>query len=131
MMMTYAVYELDNGWTEKEKKLIQKTGLEVYRDLRDHGMTLVYPHSYFYYKTDEDAQPILHSLRASLKGYKELRFPGPFVWYLGHLLQTAKPMHPGSILNYDSQVAKKRLQDLLQRFKMMAGEIGIQKEKTM
>jgi hypothetical protein len=132
MMMDYAFYELDNDvWTEKEKKLIQKRGMEIYEDLRDHGMTLIYPHSHFYYKVDKNGEPILNSLRASLESYKNLRFPGPFVWYLGHLLQTAKPKHPGSILNYDSGVAKKRLPDLLLRFETMAKELGIPKEKLI
>lgn len=132
MMMDYAFYEMDNEiWTEKEKNIIQKRGIEIYRDLRDHGMTIVYPHSHFYYKADKNGEPILNSLRASLESYKNLQFPGPFVWYLGHLLQTAKTKHPGSILNYDSEVAKRRLRDLLERFEMMAKKIGIPKDKLI
>jgi len=132
MMMDYAFYEMDNEtWTEKEKNTIQKRGIEIYRDLRDHGMTVIYPHSYYYYKTDKNGDPILTSLKASLESYKNLQFPGPFVWYLGHLLQTAKPMHPGSILNYDPEVAKRRLTDLLMRFEIMARDLGIPKEKLI
>jgi hypothetical protein len=132
MMMDYALYELDNDvWTEKEKKLIQKRGMEIYEDLRDHGMTLIYPHSHFYYKVDKNGEPILNSLRASLESYKNLKFHGPFVWYLGHLLQTAKPKHPGSILNYDAEVAKRRLQDLLEIFETIARELSITKDKLV
>ena len=76
-------------------------------------------------------EPVLESLRASLETYKQLAFPGPFCWYLGHLVQTAKPFHPGSILNYDPQVAKRRLSDLLPRFEKMAGQLGIPKEKLL
>lgn len=132
MMMDYAFYEMDSEkWTEKDREILQKRGMEIYRDLRDHGMTIVYPHSHFYYKMDKKGKPILNSLKASLESYKKLQFPGPFVWYLGHLLQTAKPKHPGSILNYDSEVAKRRLRDLLQRFEMMARELGISKYKLI
>lgn len=132
MMMDYAFYEMDNEiWTEKEKNIIQKRGIEIYRDLRDHGMTIVYPHPHFYYKADKHGEPILNSLRASLESYKNLQFPGPFVWYLGHLLQTAKTKHPGSILNYDSEVAKRRLRTLLERFEIIAKELGIPKDKLI
>lgn len=132
MMMDYAFYELDNQrWTDEEKRLLEERGREIYRDLRAHGMTVVYPHSHFYYRADMNGEPILDSLRASLESYKKEQFPGPFVWYLGHLLQTAKTKHPGSILGYDSAVAKKRLQDLLTRFEKMAIELGIPKEKLI
>jgi hypothetical protein len=132
MMMTYAFYEVDNDiWTEQERALIKQSGLEIYKDLREHGMTMIYPHSHFYLKFDTNGQPILQSLKTSLEAYKKLEFPGPFCWYLGHLLQTAKPFHPGSIINYDAQVSKKRLYELLSRFEMMAKELGIPKEKLI
>lgn len=132
MMMTYAFYELDNPiWTEAERDLIKKRGAEIYNDLREHGMTVVYPHSYFYLKYSADGQPVLDSLKASLQAYKKLAFPGPFCWYLGHLLQTAKPFHPGSITNYDAEVSKKRLHQLLPRFETMANELGISKDKLI
>jgi hypothetical protein len=132
MMMTYAFYELDNEeWSEAQKALIERGGREIYRDLRDHGMTFVYPHSHFYFKRDAGGKPVLDSLRASLKAYKELSFPGPFCWYLGHLVQTAKPFHPGSILNYDPGVSKRRLPELLRDFERMAAELGIPKEKLI
>ena len=132
MMMDYAFYEMDNNsWTEKDRDILKKRGMEIYRDLREHGMTIVYPHSHFYYRTDKKGEPILHSLRAGLESYKNLQFPGPFIWYLGHLLQTAKTKHPGSILNYDSEVAKRRLQDLLIRFERMASDLAIPKNNLI
>jgi hypothetical protein len=60
-----------------------------------------------------------------------LQSPGSFVWYLGHLLQTAKTKHPGSILNNDAEVGKRRLMDLLMRFEKMAKEIEIPKDKLI
>ena len=132
MMMTYAFYELDNDtWNEREKGFIKRNGYEIYKDFKEHGLTLIYPHSHFYLKYDSERQPVLNSLKGSLEAYRKLDFSGPFVWYLGHLLQTAKPKHPGSILNYDSGVAKKRLHDLLLRFETMAKELGIPKEKLI
>jgi hypothetical protein len=132
MMMTYAFYELDNNiWAEQEKALIRQRGFEIYKDFREHGMTMIYPHSYFYLKFDTNGQPVLQSLKASLEAYKRLEFPGPFCWYMGHLLQTAKPFHPGSIDNYDDGVAKTRLRKLLNLFEAMAKELGIPKEKLL
>lgn len=132
MMMTYAFYELDNnGWTEKEKALIKQRGYEIYKNFKEHGMTMIYPHSYFYLKFNTDGQAVLDSLRASLEAYKKLGFPGPFCWYLGHLLQTAKTKHPGSILNYDTRIAQRRLHNLLNEFELMAKELGIPKDKLI
>jgi hypothetical protein len=132
MMMTYAFYELDNNvWTEQEKALIKQGGFEIYKDFREHGMTMIYPHSYFYLKFDTSGQPVLQSLKASLEAYQRLEFHGPFCWYMGHLLQTAKPFHPGSIDNYDAGVAKTRLRKLLNLFETMAKELGIPKEKLI
>src|SRR5512139_1182616 len=105
MMMDYAFYELDNSdWNKNDLTLLKKSGYKLYKDLREHGMTMIYPHSHFYYRTDRDGKPVLDSLRASLIAYRELNFPGPFCWYIGHLIQTAKPKHPGSILNYDAEI---------------------------
>jgi len=132
MMMTYGFYELDNeGWTEPQKNAIKRIGMMIYRDLREHGLTMVYPHSHFYFKTDAAGEPVLDSLKASLEAYKAMNFPGPFCWYLGHLLQTAKPFHPGSIINYDSQVAKKRLRYLLNAYENIAAEFGVSRTKLM
>lgn len=132
MMATYAFYELDNPiWTKADTHVIKQRGTEIYSDLRQHGMTMVYPHSFFYLKYDANGQPVLDSLKASLQAYKALGFPGPFCWYLGHLLQTAKPSHPGSIINYDADVSKKRLQELLLRFESMARELRIPKDKLI
>jgi hypothetical protein len=99
--------------------------------MRQHGMTVAYPHSHFFLRTDERGEPVLDSLRMALKSYRDQGFPGPFVWYLGHLLNTAKPKHPGSILLYDEKVAERRLRDLLPRFEKMAREAGVPKEKLV
>ena len=132
MMMTYVSYELDSSiWTEKEKNLIKQRAFETYQDLRDHGMTIVYPHSHFYYESDTAGRPVLQSLAADLEAYKSIGFPGPFCWYIGHLLQTAKPWHPGSIAGYDSGVAKRRLDDLLDRLSASAESIGIERNKLL
>jgi len=132
MMMTYGFYELDNdGWTEPQKNSIKRIGMEIYRDFREHGLTMVYPHSHFYFKTNAVGEPPLESLKASLEAYKAENFPGPFCWYLGHLLQTAKPFHPGSIINYDSQVAKKRLRYLLNAYERIATEFNVPKSSLI
>ncbi|WP_051012370.1 hypothetical protein [Desulfobacula toluolica] len=132
MMMSYEFYELDNDiWSDDELALIRQNGLAICEDLRAHGMTMMYPHSYFYFRRDENGEPVLRSLEASLKAYADLKFPGPFCWYLGHLLQSAKVFHPGSILNYDGQTAEKRLRFLLDVYEKTASAFGIPKNKLI
>jgi hypothetical protein len=132
MMMDYAFYEMDNrSWNCFERTMLQQRGDEIYRDLRTHGMNIAYPHSHFFYRTDEQGKPVLDSLSSALLSYRENGFPGPFVWYLGHLLNTAKPKHPGSILLYDEKVAERRLRDLLPRFEKIALDAGVSKEKLV
>jgi hypothetical protein len=132
MMMDYAFYELDSpGWTERKRELLVRRGVEIYRDLREHGMTMTYPHSRFVYATDRNGEPVLESLGNALRSYKELGFPGPFCCYLGHLLHTAKPMHPGSILLYDQATAERRLRALLRRFDGLAREAGVSRERLL
>lgn len=132
MMMDYAFHELDNpAWSTKEKRTLRKRGAEVYRDLRAHGMTVAYPHSYFFYRADDQGRPALEGLKASLATYREDGFTGPFVWYLGHLLNTAKPQHPGSILLYDEVVAVQRLRVLLGEMERLCHSEGVAKEKVL
>lgn len=121
MMMTYEFYELDDEkWTDEEQTMIGRNGLAICKDLREHGMTIMYPHAHFYYQAGKDGQPLLRSLEASLDAYAALAFPGPFCWYIGHLVQTSKVFHPGSILNYDEDLAKTRLRSLLESYAQMA-----------
>ncbi|CAG0983528.1 hypothetical protein PLCT2_02050 [Planctomycetaceae bacterium] len=132
MMMDYAFYELDNpGWSAEEKGTLLRRGEEVYRDFRAHGMNVAYPHSHFFYRTDAQGHPVLEGLKAALDTYRDQRFSGPFVWYLGHLLHTAKPQHPGSILLYDEAVAARRLRALLAELERLCGERGIAKERVL
>lgn len=132
MMMDYAFYELDNpDWSAEERRTLLRRGNEVYRDFRAHGMTVAYPHSHFFYRTDSQGRPVLDSLKAALEAYREQGFPGPFVWYLGHLLHTAKPQHPGSILLYDEAVAVRRLRTLLAEMERLCREKGIAKDKVL
>ncbi len=132
MMMDYAFYEMDSpDWTEGERQMLARRGTEIYRDLREHGMTVAYPHSRFIYTTDRNGEPVLESLRNALRSYRELGFPGPFCWYPGHLLHTAKPMHPGSILLYDEAVTERRLRSLLRHFDRLAREAGVPRDKLL
>ncbi|ABB32225.1 hypothetical protein GeomeDRAFT_1574 [Geobacter metallireducens RCH3] len=132
MMMDYAFYELDNpGWSAEERRTLVKRGEEIYRDFRAHGMNVAYPHSHFFYRTDDKGQPVLEGLKAALGSYRSQGFSGPFVWYLGHLLHTAKPQHPGSILLYDEEVAVRRLRALLSELERLCRERGIAKERVL
>lgn len=132
MMMDYAFHELDNPvYSAEDKRTLLKRGDEVYRDFRAHGMTVAYPHSYLFYRTDDHGRPRLDGLKAALDSYLAQGFTGPFVWYIGHLLHTAKPQHPGSILLYDEAVAVRRLRDLLAELELLCREKGIAKENVL
>lgn len=132
MMMDYAFYELDSpGWTDQQRVLLARRGAEIYSDLREHGMTMAYPHSRFVPAADRNGEPVLESLRSALRSYKELGFPGPFCWYPGHLLHTAKPQHPSSILLYDEATAEQRLRRLLRCFERLAREAGVDRERLL
>ncbi len=132
MMMDYAFHELDNpAWSAAEKRTLLMRGEEIYHDLRTHGMTVAYPHSYFFYRTDDQGRPELAGLKGALASYRKEGFPGPFVWYLGHLLNTAKPQHPGSILLYDEAVAVRRLRVLLDELERLCRSEGVAKEKVL
>lgn len=132
MMMDYAFHELDNpGYSADDKRTLLKRGEEVYRDFRAHGMTVAYPHSYHFYRTDDKGGPTLDGLKAALDAYRAQGFTGPFVWYLGHFLHTAKPQHPGSILLYDEAVAVRRLRALLAELELLCRKKEIAKEKVL
>jgi hypothetical protein len=85
----------------------------VLRDYREHGMTTLCIHSPFVLITREDGTPDLSDIFAALRAARDAGFTRPLVWYVGNLIQTAKPKHPGNISSFDEKVHTARLRQLV------------------
>lgn len=113
MLMTYEFVELTMPWSKKEKKKILESARKVLRNYREHGMTMLCIHSPFLLTRRTSGEYILEDVCAALTAAKEAGFQRPLIWYLGHLINTAKPRHPGNICNFDSSIHIPRLMDLV------------------
>ena len=125
MLMTYEFTELTMPWTEVERKKIYSAAVNVLRDYKEHGMTTVCIHSPFVLITDKNGLPDLSDIFATLRAVRELGFTRPVVWYMGHLIQTAKPKHPGNIGNFDPKVQIPRLRYLVDTVSWYAKSNGL------
>lgn len=114
MLMTYEFTELTMPWNEADKRKIYDAGVKILEDYRAHGMTTLSIHSPFVYMTKEDGSPNLDDILAGLHAAKEAGFSAPIIWYLGHLIQTSKPKHPGNIIGFDKNVHIQRLINLVE-----------------
>ena len=122
MLMTYEFTELTNPWGKKEKEEIYEGGCKILRNYREHGMTTLCYHSPFILMTHEDGKPNLDDIFAGLKAAKETGFQRPIIWYLGHLIQTSKPRHPGNIVGFDKEIHLNRLDYLMKEVSQMVKE---------
>jgi hypothetical protein len=113
MLSTYEMTELVMPWSKAEKEKIYQSAVNVYKDYKDHGMTTLAPASPFVLFRDENGQYQLDDIFASIRAGAEVGFRNPMIWYMGQLIQTAKPKHPGNILGFDSQVHVDRLKTLV------------------
>ena len=113
MMMTYEFTELTMPWTKEEKEKIYKSACNNLKDYKEHGMTTLCLHSPFVLITDEDGKPNLEDIFGALRAAKEIGFNRRIIWYMGHLIQTSKPRHPGSILGFDREIQLSRLKYLV------------------
>ena len=104
MLMTYEFTELTMPWDKKQKASIERSGRAVFKDYKEHGMTTACVHSPFIYSEHNDGTPRLEDIYTALRAARDVGFSRPTLWYLGHLIQTAKPRHPGNILGYDEMV---------------------------
>lgn len=113
MLMTYEFTELTMPWGKEQKASIERYGRAVFKDYREHGMTTVCVHSPFIYSEHKDGTPRLEDIYTALRAARDVGFSRPTIWYLGHLIQTAKPRHPGNILGYDEMVHPALLAELV------------------
>jgi hypothetical protein len=124
MMMTYEFTELTMPWAKEEKEKIYKSACNILKDYKDHGITTLCLHSPFVLITKEDGTPNLEDIFAALRAAKEIGFHRRIIWYMGHLIQTSKPRHPGSIMGFDQETQLPRLKYLVETVMKYARDNG-------
>jgi hypothetical protein len=125
MLMTYEFVELDMPWSKEKKKQIYDAASRVLSDYRQHGMTTLCLHSPFVLITGRDGSPVLDDIFAALRAARSAGFSRPIVWYMGHLIQTSKPRHPGNVGNFDEAVHIARLKYLVATVSNYAKQNGL------
>jgi hypothetical protein len=124
MLMTYEFTELTMPWSREEKEKIYKSACNILKDYREHGITTLCLHSPFVLITKEDGTPDLDDVFAALRAAKEIGFKGRIIWYMGHLIQTSKPKHPGNIMGFDEEIHLSRLKYIVETISKYAKEHG-------
>lgn len=124
MLMTYEFTELTMPWPKEEKEKIYKSALNILKDYKEHGMTTFNLHSPFVYIANEDGSPNLEDIFAGIRAAKEIGFKKPIIWYMGHLIQTSKPRHPGNIIGFDDETHLFRLKYLVKTVSEYSRKIG-------
>lgn len=124
MMMTYEFTELTMPWSKEEKEKIYKSACNILKDYQEHGMTTLCFHSPFVLLTKDDGTPNLEDIFAALRAARDMRFEKPIIWYMGHLIQTSKPKHPGSIIGFDKEIHLSRLKYLVDTVTKYAKDNG-------
>ncbi len=124
MLMTYEFTEMTMPWTALGKKKIYEAACNILKDYRAHGMTTVCIHSPFVLMRREDGSPDLEDIYATLRAARDIGFTRPVIWYMGHLIQTAKPRHPGNITAFDDAIDVPRLKALVENVTAYARKHG-------
>jgi hypothetical protein len=122
MMMTYEFTELTMPWSREEKEKIYRSACAILKDYKAHGMTALCLHSPFVLVTNEDGTPNLEDIFAALRAAKETGFKGRIIWYMGHLIQTSKPKHPGNIKSFEEGIHLPRLKYIVETVSQYAKE---------
>jgi len=115
MLSTYEMTELVMPWRKKEQAQIYQSAVNIYKDYKEHGMTTIAPASPFSLFQNDAGQEDLRDILASVRAAKEVGFHNPIIWYMGQLIQTAKPKHPGNILGFDRGTHLDRLKNLVKK----------------
>jgi hypothetical protein len=124
MLMTYEFTELTMPWRKEEKEKIYKSACNILKDYQEHGMTTLCLHSPFVLITKEDGTPNLEDIFAALRAAKEMGFKSRIIWYMGHLIQTSKPKHPGNIMSFDKGIHLSRLKYIVETVSQYTKEHG-------
>jgi hypothetical protein len=124
MLMTYEFTELTMPWSTEEKEKIYHSAVNILRDYKEHGITTLCLHSPFVLITKEDGTPNLEDIFAALRAAREVGFKERIIWYMGHLIQTSKPKHPGNIMGFDERIHLPRLRHIVETVSQYAKEHG-------
>ncbi len=124
MLMTYEFTELTMPWRKEEKEKIYQSACNILKDYQEHGMTTLCLHSPFVFIIKEDGTPNLDDIFAALRAAKEIGSKRPIIWYMGHLIQTSKPKHPGNIMSFDKGVHLSRLKYIVETVSQYTKEHG-------
>jgi len=122
LLMTYEFTELTMPWSKEEKEKIYQSACNILRDYKEHGITTLCLHSPFVLITKEDGTPNLEDIFAALRAAKEIGFKGQLIWYMGHLIQTSKPKHPGNIKSFEEGIHLPRLKYMVETVSRYAKE---------
>ncbi|MFA5073577.1 MAG: glycoside hydrolase domain-containing protein [Nitrospirota bacterium] len=109
LLMTYEFTEVVFARTLQEKKRIKQSARAVLKEYKNHGMTTLVFHSPFVFLSRKDGTPVLDDIFAGVDAARDEGFVRPVIWYMGHLIQTAKPQHPGNIRGYEKTIQQNRL----------------------
>jgi hypothetical protein len=124
MLMTYEFTELTMPWSKEDKGKIYQSACNILKDYKEHGITTLCLHSPFVLMTKEDGTPNLEDIFAALRAAKEVGFKGRLIWYMGHLIQTSKPKHPGNIKGFEEETHLPRLKYIVETVSQYAKEHG-------
>ena len=124
MLMTYEFTELTMPWSREKKEKIYQSACNILKDYKEHGITTLCLHSPFVLITKENGTPDLEDIFAALRAAKEIGFKGRIIWYMGHLIQTSKPKHPGNITGFDEDIHLSRLKYFVETISKYAKEHG-------
>jgi hypothetical protein len=124
MLMTYEFTELSMPWEREDKEKIYKSACNILKDYKEHGMTTLCLHSPFVLITNNDGTPNLEDIFAALRAARDIGLKRPIIWYMGHLIQTSKPKHPGSIMGFDQEIHLPRLKYLVETVTRYAKDNG-------
>lgn len=122
MLMTYEFVELTMPWDERSKRLIYNSALKILQDYKEHGMTTICLHSPFVQIQHDDGTLNLEDILAALHAVKQVGFTRPIIYYLGHLIHTAKQMHPGNINSFEEHIEIPRLRSIVKKVTEFAEE---------
>lgn len=125
MLMTYEFTELAMPWRDEQRRQLYAAAGRILKNYREHGMTTLCLHSPFVLMTKSDGAPDLDDIFAALRAARDAGFTRPVVWYMGHLIQTAKPRHPGNIRGFNEDVQIPRLRYLVRTVSKFAKNNGL------
>lgn len=101
-LMTYEFLELTAADLDaRQHALVAEHGRRTYQSYLEHGLTTIFAHAPFTFQRDPQGAPDLRDLQAALRAFVDVGFSGPFVYYCGHFVQSAKPGWPASTRGWD------------------------------